>query len=99
SIDLLIATRVTTVRDGVVRYRDTDLLDLVAADTPFEAVAELLWSGPPAPDAPPAPAGRWSLSAGRAAAVARVVEALDGTLPAARRFAAVVAAAGPPEPA
>jgi citrate synthase len=53
SIDLVIATRVSTVTDGVVRYRDTDVLDLVAAGTPFEAVAELLWTRPP-PAAVPA---------------------------------------------
>jgi citrate synthase len=45
SIDLVIATRVSTVTDGLVRYRDTDVLDLVAAGEPFEAVAELLWAG------------------------------------------------------
>src|SRR5215469_5802345 len=45
SIDLVIATRVSTVTDGVVRYRGKDVLDLVAAGEPFERVADLLWQG------------------------------------------------------
>src|SRR5215472_14147510 len=45
SIDLVIATRVSTVRDGVVRYRGQDVAGLVAAGEPFERVAELLWAG------------------------------------------------------
>jgi citrate synthase len=67
SIDLVIATRVSTVTDGVVRYRGTDVLRLVAAGLPFEEVADLLWSPgagtgagtgaagwrPPAPEAGP----------------------------------------------
>jgi citrate synthase len=43
SIDLVIATRVSTVTDGVVRYRGKDVLDLVAAGASFEVVADLLW--------------------------------------------------------
>ena len=43
SIDLVIATRVSTVTDGTVRYRGTDVLDLVKAEEPFERVADLLW--------------------------------------------------------
>jgi len=51
SIDLVIATRVSTVTDGVVRYRGTDVLDLVKAEEPFERVADLLWqAGPPQTD-------------------------------------------------
>ena len=44
SIDLVIATQVSTVTDGLVRYRGTDVLDLVAAGESFEAVASRLWS-------------------------------------------------------
>src|ERR1700749_749038 len=44
SIDLGIATPVSTVTDGLVRYRGTDVLDLVAAGEAFEAVASRLWS-------------------------------------------------------
>jgi citrate synthase len=51
SIDLVIATRVSTVTDGVVRYRGTDVLDLVKAEASFERVADLLWqAGQPGPD-------------------------------------------------
>ena len=51
SIDLVIATRVSTVTDGMVRYRGTDVLDLVKAEEPFERVADLLWqAAPPGPD-------------------------------------------------
>ncbi len=45
SIDLVIATRVSTVSDGVVRYRGKDVAGLVAAGEPFERVADLLWLG------------------------------------------------------
>jgi citrate synthase len=45
SIDLVIATRVSTVSDGVVRYRGKDVAGLVAAGEPFERVADLLWQG------------------------------------------------------
>jgi citrate synthase len=62
SIDLVIATRVSTVSDGIVRYRGTDVLDLVKAEAPFEQVADLLWQADqPGSDAawqPPA-AGEW----------------------------------------
>ncbi|HEX4092848.1 MAG TPA: citrate synthase [Trebonia sp.] len=47
SIDLVIATRVSTVTDGIVRYRGTDVLDLVKAEEPFERVADLLWQASP----------------------------------------------------
>ena len=47
SIDLVIATRVSTVTDGMVRYRGTDVLDLVTAEAPFERVADLLWQAAP----------------------------------------------------
>jgi citrate synthase len=48
SIDLVIATRVSTVADGAVHYRGTDVLDLVKAGEPFERVADLLWQASPA---------------------------------------------------
>ncbi len=47
SIDLVIATRVSTVTDGAVHYRGTNVLDLVKADEPFERVADLLWQASP----------------------------------------------------
>jgi citrate synthase len=81
SIDLVIATRVSTVTDGVVRYRGRDALALVAAGERFEAVAELLWAGP-----------SWRLPAGQALSLGLVLGALGGG-PVAMRFAAAVAAA------
>jgi citrate synthase len=104
SIDLVIATRVSTVTDGLVSYRGTDLLDLVAAGEPFEAVAELLWAGRPAPggqgragrpvaaDAPTAPLG-WELPVGPAASAGLVLRALGGDVPIVQRFAAVASTA------
>jgi citrate synthase len=99
SIDLVIATRVSTVSDGVVRYRGTDVLDLVAASAPFEAVAELLWEADAAADGPV-----WQLPAVRASSIGLVLAALGADVPVAQRFAAVVASAsgavgasGPPD--
>src|SRR5258708_23401666 len=56
SIDLVIATRVSTVTDGVVRYRGKDVLDLVAAGASFEVVADLLWRAAARPSPAPAAA-------------------------------------------
>ena len=67
SIDLIIATRVSTVTDGQVRYRSVDVLDLVAARTPFEAVAELLWTGTRPASGVPGRAGESSRQCGRLA--------------------------------
>ena len=86
SIDLVVATRVSTVTDGAVRYRGRDVLGLAADGEQFEAVAELLWAGPPATE----PA--WRLPAGQASSLRLVLGALGGGLPVAMRFAAAVAA-------
>jgi len=93
SIDLVIATRVSSVTDGVVRYRGRDVLDLVAAGEPFEAVAKLLWSGRPTAttETKPATWPTWQLPVGQARAVRLVLGTLGG-VPVAQRFAAVVAA-------
>src|SRR6202046_5904965 len=67
SIDLVIATRVSTVTDGMVRYRGTDVLDLVKTGAPFERVADLLWqAGPPGSD------GGWRVARGGGGAAPRV---------------------------
>jgi citrate synthase len=82
SIDLIIATRVSTVTDGTVRYRGTNVLDLIKAGEPFERVADLLWqAGPPDSDA-----GWRSPSAGE-----RLGVQLPGGIPVLRRFAIAVA--------
>jgi citrate synthase len=83
SIDLVIATRVSTVTDGMVRYRDTDVLDLVKAEEPFERVADLLWqAGPPGTD------GGWRLPG----AGERPGFPLRDEIPVLHRFAIAVAA-------
>ncbi|HEY0934003.1 MAG TPA: citrate/2-methylcitrate synthase [Trebonia sp.] len=99
SIDLVIATRVSTVSDGRVRYRGTDVLDLVARGEPFEAVAGLLWAA-----GEPAGPAAWLLPPRSAASARQITAALGDGVPIARRFAAVVAGiadvelAGPAEP-
>jgi citrate synthase len=83
SIDLVIATRVSTVTDGMVRYRGTDVLDLVKAEAPFERVADLLWqAGPPETDGGWKPPG-----AGEPLAIP-----LSDEIPVLHRFAIAVAA-------
>jgi citrate synthase len=83
SIDLVIATRVSTVTDGMVRYRGTDVLDLVKAEQPFERVADLLWQA-----APPESGARWPLPD----AGGRPALPLPNEIPVLHRFAIVVAA-------
>jgi citrate synthase len=83
SIDLVIATRVSTVTDGMVRYRGIDVLDLVKAEEPFERVADLLWqAGPPIAD------GGWTLNG----AGERPAFPLPDEIPVLHRFAIAVAA-------
>lgn len=90
SIDLVIATRVSTVTDGVVRYRGTDVLDLVQAEEPFERVADLLWQA-----APPGCDADWCL----ATAEVRTVPPLAREVPILHRVAIAVAAmTGPAAP-
>jgi citrate synthase len=78
----VIATRVSTVTDGMVRYRGTDVLDLVKAEEPFERVADLLWqAGPAGSD------GGWRLRGAGARPALRLPE-----IPVLHRFAIAVAA-------
>jgi citrate synthase len=82
SIDLVIATRVSTVTDGMVRYRGTDVLDLVKAEEPFERVADLLWqAGPSGSD------GGWRLPGAGERPALRLPD-----IPVLHRFAIAVAA-------
>jgi len=89
SIDLVIGTRVSSVTDGLVRYRGTDLLDLVAAGESFEAVAGLLWSAARSAARPE----DWRLIGEQAARVESVARALGDGVPTAQRLAAAVAVA------
>jgi citrate synthase len=93
SIDLVIATRVSTVTDGTVRYRGTDVLDLVKAEEPFERVADLLWQA-----GLPGAGGGWRLPR----AGERPAFPLPDEIPVLHRFAIAVAAmagAGTPDDA
>jgi citrate synthase len=83
SIDLLVATRVSTVADGVVRYRGRDVLDLVASGESFERVADRLWRGDGGEWPPPGPAGGPALD---------LLRALGGEVPVLQRFTIAVAA-------
>jgi citrate synthase len=83
SIDLVIATRVSTVTDGVVRYRGKDVLDLVAAGASFENVADMLWQ-----DA----AGDWPQPTTADEAAADFLDALGTSVPVLQRFAIATAA-------
>src|SRR3984885_16075635 len=82
-IDLIIATRVSTVTDGMVRYRGTDVLDLVRALQPFERVADLLWQAPP-----PESGARWPLPDAREQSALP----LPDEIPVVHRFAIALAA-------
>ncbi len=46
SIDLLVASGVSAVTDGMVRYRGVPLADLIDRGASFEGVAEFLWGAP-----------------------------------------------------
>lgn len=46
SIDLLVSTKISTVIDGVVRYRNIELANLIEQQHSFETIAELLWETP-----------------------------------------------------
>jgi citrate synthase len=104
SIDLVIATRVSAVTDGLVRYRGIDVLDLVAAGESFETIAGLLWSGQ-APTGEPPRSQEWRLPVEQAARVGSIVRALGDRAPVTQRFAAAVgvtsgaalSAGGPPD--
>jgi citrate synthase len=91
AVDVVLATRVTALADGTVRYRGHDVAELAGSST-FEQVAELLWTGDlvAAPDWPVSPAARPV-----AAAVAR---ALPPGTPVCERLAAVTAAVAGAEP-
>src|SRR5690606_3248688 len=68
---LEIASAVTTISAGRLRYRGRDVAELAGA-VPFEAVAELLWGGPGLPARAPV----WQAPTGIADAAVALVEAL-----------------------
>jgi len=90
SVDVVLASGMTHIADGRLRYRGHDVADL-AGSAPFEAVAELLWTGD-LPEAPRSARPPWTAPLA-AQAVARAATAtLPDTSPVAARLAVAVAA-------
>lgn len=73
AVDVVIGTTISEIGDGWIRYRGLDLTDL-AGRVPFEAVAELLWTGELAPTP--------EVDAGAAEAILRAVRRTTRALPA-----------------
>jgi citrate synthase len=90
--EIVVASAVTTIVDGQVRYRGRDLEELVGSQ-PFESVAELLWSGRLPPRAP-----IWSAPPAVRRVVASVVAHLPKTASPADRMRVAVAAAAAADP-
>jgi citrate synthase len=87
SVDVVLASGLTRIAEGHLRYRGHDVADLVGR-VPFEAVAELLWTG----SLPERSHPGWPVP-GPALAVARAATAtLPDTSPIAARLAVAVAA-------
>ena len=86
-LEVPVASGITEVVDGLVRYRGHAVSDLVDAGHSYETVAELLWSSTIATPAP------WTTSRSMATAVRRAAAALpDHATPTDRMMAGVVAA-------
>ncbi|QXC62876.1 hypothetical protein KSP35_08880 [Aquihabitans sp. G128] len=100
AVDVVIGTTVSEIGDGWVRYRGHDLLDL-AGRHPFEAVADLLWTGEL--EGPDDEARAAVAAAGDRAARAahRAARSLPAQAPVSSRLAVGAAAASallPPDP-
>src|SRR4051812_7434481 len=79
SVDVVLASGLTHIADGRLRYRGLDVAAL-AGSVPFEAVAELLWTG----TLPPAGEPAW----GAPTEAVEVAASASGTLPATSPVAA-----------
>ncbi|MDT3440803.1 MULTISPECIES: citrate synthase [unclassified Pseudofrankia] len=88
-IDVAVGSAVSTIEPGRISYRGHDLGRLLADETPFEDVAELIWSGGAADRAP------WSLPADIRAAATVAVASLGEQVGPLARMAVAVAAAAP----
>jgi citrate synthase len=87
SVDVVLASGLTSILDGRLRYRGHDVADL-AGTVPFEAVAELLWTG-----TLPEPARLvWPVPQSALAVASAATTTLPDTSPIAARLAVAVAA-------
>ena len=91
-LEVPVASGITDVVDGLVRYRGHTLSDLVDAGHSYETVAELLWTGELQPAAP------WRTNRRVATAVRRATKALPDHATHTDRMMAGVVAAGAVDP-
>ena len=91
-LEVPVASGITEVVDGYVRYRGHGLSDLVHAGHSYESIAELLWSGELSDIEP------WSPNATVAGAVRKAANALPSHATPTDRMMAGVVAAGAADP-
>lgn len=87
SVDVVLASGLTSISDGRLRYRGHEVADL-AGTVPFEAVAELLWTGTLPEQHRPV----WPVPEAARAVAAAATATLPDTSPIAARLAVAVAA-------
>jgi len=87
SVDVVLASGLTSIAEGRLRYRGHEVADLAGA-VPFEAVAELLWTGTLPEQARPV----WPVPEAALAVATAATDTLPDTSPIAARLAVAVAA-------
>lgn len=87
SVDVVLASGLTSISDDRLRYRGHDVAEL-AGSVPFEAVAELLWTGALPEQARPV----WAAPEGALAVASAATATLPDTSAVAARLAVAVAA-------
>ena len=87
SVDVVLASGLTSITDGRLRYRGLEVAGL-AGHVPFEAVAELLWTGSLPEQARPV----WPVPEAALTVAASATATLPETSPIAARLAVAVAA-------
>ena len=87
SVDVVLASGLTSIAEGRLRYRGHEVADLAGA-VPFEAVAELLWTGTLPEQARPV----WPVPEAALAVATAATDTLPETSPIAARLAVAVAA-------
>lgn len=90
-VDVVLSTTLTEIRDGQLRYRGHDAVDLVASSS-FEDVAELLWTGRLTDRA------RWTAPAADVALARAVTDPLDALVTPADRIRVATAAVASSRP-